>query len=114
MKKAILSPLCSAFVIPGLGQIINQHIKKGVCILFAVFVFLAGGIIALSLMIQAVLKQVEINPSKPGVIIDGFRAQDSSALWYLLAAFAVLWLYSVLDAYLAGRKIDQLGKGDLT
>jgi hypothetical protein len=34
MQKAIMSPLCSGLVIPGLGQIINQDLKKGIIILY--------------------------------------------------------------------------------
>ena len=38
MKKSIISPLCSALIIPGLGQVINNNIKKGLIILGIVFV----------------------------------------------------------------------------
>ncbi|MFH1292573.1 MAG: hypothetical protein ABIJ44_00415 [Pseudomonadota bacterium] len=44
--------------------------------------------------------------------MDRLKAADFSALWYLLVAFALIWLYSVLDAYLTGRKLDQPGEGD--
>ena len=107
MKKAILSPLCSALVIPGLGQIINQHLKKGSCILFVVFILFVAGIVILSRLINAVQKAEMINPSHPPYIIDRLRASDCSAFWYLVMAFGLIWLYSVLDAYLAGRKLDQ-------
>ena len=33
MKKAVIASLCSAFIIPGLGQILNNNIKKGLVIL---------------------------------------------------------------------------------
>ena len=110
MKKAILSPLSSAFVIPGLGQIINQHLKKGVCILAGTFILFIAAMIKLYQILRAALKAENMNPSESGLITDRLRAEDFSALWYLPAAFAVLWIYSVLDAYLTGRKIDQLEK----
>ena len=112
MKKAILSPLCSALVIPGLGQIINQHLKKGGCILLAVFVLFVGGIVILFRLINTALKAEMINPSHSPYIIDRLKAADFSALWYLVATFGVIWFYSVFDAYLTGRKLDQSGKGD--
>ena len=112
MKKAILSPLCSALVIPGLGQIINQHLKKGGCILFAVFILFVAGIVILSRLINTVLKAEMMNPSHSLHITDRLRASDLSAFWYLVVAFGLIWLYSVLDAYLTGRKLDQNGKGD--
>jgi hypothetical protein len=111
MKKAILSPLCSALVIPGLGQIINQHLKKGGCILFVVFILFVAGIVILSRLINAVQKPEMINPSHSPYITDTLREADFSAFWYLVVAFGLIWLYSVLDAFLTGRKLDQNGKG---
>ena len=111
MKKAILSPLCSALVIPGLGQIINQHLKKGSGILFAVFILFVAGIVLLIRLINAVQKAEMINLSHSPSTIERLRAADYSAFWYLVVAFGVIWLYSVLDAYVIGRKLDQNGKG---
>lgn len=107
MKKAILSVLCSALVVPGLGQIINQHLKKGLCILFAVFILFITAVVNLSRIINTILEEKEINQFNHRAIMDRLGAEDSSVLRYLLVAFAILWLYSVLDAYLAGKKIDQ-------
>ena len=119
MKKAVFSPLCSALIIPGLGQIINRHLKKGVCILLAVFIlFIAVLLLSLSLtltlfrIIDDVLKVETIHPGESPYFLDRLRAADYSTLWYLLMFFAVIWLYSVLDAYLTGRKLDQRGEGD--
>lgn len=107
MKKAILAPLCSALVIPGLGQIINRHLIKGGCILFAVFILFVAGIFTLYHLMGAALKAELINPGLSPNIMDRLKAADFSALWFLLVAFALIWLYSVLDAYLIGRKLDQ-------
>jgi len=82
MKKAILSPLSSAFVIPGLGQIINQHLKKGVCILAGTFVLFIAALIKFYQILSAALEAENMNPSE-------------------------LWIYSVLDAHLTGKKIDR-------
>ena len=106
MKKAILSPLSSAFVTPGLGQIINQHLKKGVCILAGTFILFIAALVELYQILCAAMEAEKINPSESGLFTEKFRAEDFSALWYLLAAFAVLWIYSVVDAHRAGRKID--------
>jgi len=112
MKKAILAPLCSALVIPGLGQIINQHLIKGGCILFAIFILFVASIFTLYHLMSAALKAELINPGHSPDIVDKLKAVDFSALWYFLVAFALMWLYSVLDAYLTGRKLDQPGEGD--
>ena len=112
MKKAIISPLSSALVIPGLGQVLNQHLKKGVAILLGVFLLFIITVIKLYLMIKAAMEVADINGLDSGAIMDRLKAEDASDLWYLFVAFVILWSYSVLDAYLTGRKIDQRRERD--
>jgi len=107
MKKAFLSPLCSALVIPGLGQILNREIKKGVFILLGVLLLLVLGVVRLYQMINAVLQNLPINRLDPENVMAGLKAQDYSFLWILMFVFVCLWLYSVLDAYITGQKMDQ-------
>ena len=111
MKKAVLAPICSELVIPGLGQIINQNLIKGGCILFAVFILFVAGIFTLYNLMSTALKAELINPGYSPDIMDRLKAADFSALWYLLVAFALIWLYSVLDAYLTGKKLDHPREG---
>ena len=111
MKKAILSPLCSALVIPGLGQIINQHLIKGGCILFAVFILFVFCLFTVYHLLSDALGTELIHPGHSPDIMDRLKAADFSTLWYLLVAFALIWLYSVLDAYLTGRNLDQPEEG---
>jgi len=113
MKKATLSPLCSALVIPGLGQIINQHIKKGLVMLTFVFVLLVVFTVYLYQIISAVIKSGAIKTLDPDVIMKNIMAEDPASLWLLLAASCVLWIYSVIDAFLGGRKADKLEEGVL-
>jgi TM2 domain-containing membrane protein YozV len=113
MKKAILSPLCSALVIPGLGQVMNQHIKKGVIMLAAVFVFLVAFTVQMYRIITAVMKSGAIKTGDPFLILDKIKAENYSTLYLLLAAFCVLWIYSIVDAFLGGRKADNLDHGGL-
>jgi len=107
MKKAVVSPLCSGLVIPGLGQIINQDLKKGIILLAAVFLLFVMGIIKLVRLIDAVFRTGPVDLSDPEMIMAKLRAEDLSLLWYMAAAFIIIWFFSVLDAYLKGRKIDK-------
>ncbi len=108
MKKAVVSPLCSGLVIPGLGQIINQDLKKGIILLAAVFLLFMMGIIKLVRLINAVFRTGPVDLSDPETIMTKLRAEDLSILWYMAAAFVIIWVFSVLDAYLRGRKIDSV------
>jgi len=105
VKKTVLSPLCSALVIPGLGQILNQDLKKGAFILMLVFVLFLGAVTKLYVIIRALVKTFKTRPD-PATVMDRLGSEDLSALWILLAAFALLWLYSVVDAYRVGKKAD--------
>lgn len=107
MKKAVVSPLCSGLIIPGLGQIINQDLKKGIILLAAVFLLFVAGIIKLVRLIHAVFKTGPVDLSDPEMIMAKIRAEDPSILWYMAGAFFIIWFCSVLDAYLGGKKIDK-------
>jgi hypothetical protein len=109
MKKAVLSPLCSAFVIPGMGQVLNQHLRKGVFILATVFVLFVASIVKLYQIINTVFMSAGADNPGSLSIMDRFKGEDLSILWLLLAAFAILWLYSIIDAFLIGKKIDRIG-----
>ncbi len=113
MRKAIMSPLCSGLVIPGLGQIVNQEMKKGIILLCAVFALFVAGIIRLLQVINAVFRSGQIDVSDPEALMARISAQDYTLLWCLGVAFAVLWIYAVVDAYMGGRKMDQRETGDL-
>ncbi|MDZ7700042.1 MAG: hypothetical protein U5R49_24980 [Deltaproteobacteria bacterium] len=107
MKKAIASPLCSAFIIPGLGQIVNGDLKKGLIILGSIFVLFVFAIIRLVRLVQAVFRAGETHPSS-AEILQRLQSEDFSTLVFLLAVFAVIYLYSVIDALLKGGRIDRL------
>ena len=112
MQKAIMSPLCSGLVIPGLGQIINQELKKGIILLCAVLALFVAGIIDLLQIIHSVFRSGQIDVSDPEALVARLGAQDYTMLWCLGIAFAVLWIYAVADAYLGGRKMDRFESGD--
>jgi small-conductance mechanosensitive channel len=114
MRKSLKSALCSALVVPGLGQVINDNLKKGGLILAGVFVLFVAGVVKLYQLIQAVMNAGETHGSESGPMTEALGRQDFSVLWLLAAAFVLLWLYSVVDAYLTGRKIDRKGEGDLS
>ncbi len=44
--------------------------------------------------------------------IKTFQIEDLSSLIYFLVAFAMIWVYSVLDAYWTGKKQDKEVKSE--
>ena len=114
MKKAIVSPLCSALVIPGLGQVLNQHLRKGGGILLAIFIIFVVGVVKLYRMLNTSFKGIDIKNPDTSMIMDRLMAEDTFLLWCLIIALGILWFYSVVDAFLSGRKIDRLEEGGST
>jgi hypothetical protein len=101
MKKTILAPLCSALIIPGLGQIVNQEIKKGGFILGAVFLLFVAG----STKLVFILKSMVGHPGSDPVVSS--RILEHFDLFMIIGAFFIVWIYSVLDAYLKARDQGQ-------
>ena len=97
MKKIILAPLCSALIIPGLGQIVNHEIKKGGLILGAVFLLFIAGSIKLVFILKSMVSQSGSGSLVPSHIVERFD------LLLIIGVFAMIWLYSVLDAFLKAR-----------
>jgi TM2 domain-containing membrane protein YozV len=106
MKKAILSSLCSAFVVPGLGQILNHEIKKGLLLLSAVFLLFVGGCIKLAFLISSVAANASSMGGDPQSFLQAIGEENLGSLWILVALFAVIWIYSVLDAFFSGRRLE--------
>jgi len=102
MKKYILSPLCSAFIVPGLGQILNGHMKKGVIILSIVFILIVAGFLELILTMYPVFTQSGDALYLSGDTMEKLKGEDYSPLAYFVIVFAIIWLYSVLDAFWVG------------
>jgi len=96
MKKSIAAPLCSGLVIPGLGQILNRQLKKGLLLLGLVFVLFVAGAVKLAFLVKAMAKVPDLGEaSRQAVISPG----DLLFLAGVLGAFALLWLYAVVDAF---------------
>ena len=109
MKKYILSPLCSALVIPGLGQIINHNLRKGIIILSMVFLLLVGGTVKLAFIIHSLVSHPKAHPYGTGNIMERLQGENFSSLLFLFIAFAVIWVYSLLDAFWIGWKMENQG-----
>ena len=111
MKKYLFSPLCSAFVVPGLGQILNGHLKKGLAILALVFIFIIGFTISLAFIIVPYVNQYGLTLNLQEGLARAFSEKEIKPLLSLVIFFALIWLYSVVDAFWIGIK-NEKRKGD--
>ena len=63
-------------------------------------------------MIISILEGGATEPD-PEVIMAKFREEDFTLIWFIIIAFGIVWLYSIIDAFLKGRKIDKEKDGAL-
>jgi hypothetical protein len=110
IPHAIKAPLASAFVLPGVGQVINRQIAKAVALIlgagiyFAVSLFLALRELARALRAPAVGNAPEGEGLK--ALSAQLHAQGSDWLWILASIWMLIWCYGVFDALIWGRRID--------
>lgn len=109
MRKAVASPLMSALIMPGVGQLNNKQVQKaglmvsGSSLLFLVFFAL------LTMKLWAALGTLD--QATPGqsvwmAIVERVAAQGLGWLWLMMALALPLWLYGVIDAFWVGRRLD--------
>jgi hypothetical protein len=106
MKKYVSAPLCSGLVIPGLGQILNQDVKKGLSLLAAVFILLILGAVKLYLIMNAAFQGAASRGLSAEAILQQLQTTDFTALWVLGALFLGIWIYAVADAFWRGWRIE--------
>jgi len=108
MRNVILAPLLSAFVLPGLGQVINRQIVKGLILMGLSMILFLCVLVRVLLDFSAVIGEV-MGPSLGlGLeawpkVIEGLRARDLTLLYVLVALAVAVWAYGVIDAYLVSR-----------
>ena len=109
MKKYILSPLCSAVVVPGFGQVLNHKVRKGVIMMVLTFVLFISATIKLVTLIMAEIKNVDADAIN-NLLEFKLSGSNLFGLWVLIALLAVLWLYSIIDALIDGIRIEKEAK----
>lgn len=110
MKKYILAPLCSAVLVPGMGQVINQHRKKGLALMGVIFLLLIAATFEFFKMIQPVLDPLEWTESGLPGAMRQMHTGDFSRLRIIFILSLVLWLYSIIDAFIYGLKLEKKNK----
>ncbi len=120
MKRTFLAPLLSAFILPGLGQVVNGQVRK------AGLLIAAASLLFLTLFIKIIYDLNKVywtvalqSPSGEtpslAAVAQRLSGQDKTALFTLLFLLLGLWVYGVWDAFWSARRLeDQQGKCDNT
>ncbi|MFH1091940.1 MAG: DUF5683 domain-containing protein [Pseudomonadota bacterium] len=110
MKHQLRAALCSALILPGVGQILNRQISKALVMIGVMTGLLVVFIIKL-VSVFSIVMGVMFNPQQaaetgrlPAEAAAKYAA-DVRVLFIVVGLGLGLWVYSVVDAYLYGRRL---------
>ena len=110
MNLAVKAAIFSAILFPGWGQIYLKKYKRGIAIILPM---LAGIIYICWSLIQVTISTIKAAPPKKGSVDistvlkltdDSLKTLDSTTLSLIMLIIIGLWIYSIVDAYLLGKK----------
>jgi TM2 domain-containing membrane protein YozV len=110
MNLATKAALFNALLFPGWGQIYLKKYKKGISIIIAT---IAGVLSIIWSVIQTTINILKIAPFKKGTVtfiavvqlaINAIKALNLSYLFLILLSMILLWIFSIIDAYMLGKK----------
>ena len=107
MKKAVLSPLCSGLIVPGMGQIMNQQVMKGLSLMAAVFVLLVSATVNIFLIMDDIFQQGNLEIINPQAVMEVLDSKDFTATGIIVILSMAVWLYSIIDALINGIRLDK-------
>ncbi len=107
MKKYITATIGSALVVPGLGQVLNGQIKKGLILMGVVFVIFIAGVIKLAQIITGILPGLNPDEINSAAILEKINVMDVSILRVIMIIFLVIWIYSIIDAFIYGLRAEK-------
>jgi hypothetical protein len=111
MKKTILAPLLSAFVLPGLGQVINRQFLKAGVLMAAVMMFFLALVFKILYDLNTVFLNLpaatlEKSPRPLETVALALSQKDKTVLLGLLFGLVALWTYGIWDAFIVARKME--------
>jgi hypothetical protein len=107
MKKYIISTFSSAVIVPGLGQVINGQVKKGLIYMGLVFIIVIAFVIKMTKIIMAILPRLDLEKVNVEAIRQKIDFTDYTVLRIITYIFLALWIYSIIDAFIIGLKIEK-------
>ena len=107
MKKYITATIGSALVVPGLGQVLNGQVKKGLILMGVVFVIFIAGVIKLAQIITRILPSLNPDEINSAAILEKINVMDISILRVIMIIFVVIWIYSIIDAFIYGLRAEK-------
>ena len=112
MKKSLKAALYSGLVMPGAGQIILKHYKKGVGLLLTSLLCVTYLIIdaieqSMTLVDKIISGDIEMTESSLESAIHNVSSDGATTYTIITTTIMVCWIVGIIDAYLCGKKVDE-------
>ena len=112
MKRYITSTISSALVVPGLGQVLNGQIKKGLILMCAVFVIFTAGVIKLIPILMDILQglgpeELNLKGIQTAINTAKIDMMDNSTMGIIIVVLIIIWIYSIIDAFIYGLRVEK-------
>jgi TM2 domain-containing membrane protein YozV len=111
MDKATKAALFSALLFPGWGQFYLKRYKRGLIFIMPVLI---GTLALVWAIVQVGITIIKAAPFKKETVqlanviqvtVDALKTIDFSYFLFILCLIAALWVLSIIDAYLLGKKM---------
>jgi len=111
MNKATKAALFSALLFPGWGQFYLKRYKRGLVFIMPVLI---GTLALVWAIVQVGITIIKAAPFKKETVqlanviqvtVDALKTIDFSYFLFVLCLIAALWVLSIIDAYLLGKKM---------
>ena len=64
-------------------------------------------------LVNALYRGADMERLDSGVVMERLQSESLLLLWVLLILFAIVWIYSVVDAFWNGKKIENQVESDI-
>jgi len=105
-EKKSINALCRSFILPGWGQFYNKQPVKGTIIVCSEIVLISGAV-ATYYMSEAYYDIYNTNPKGEPEKYYQLANHCHYISDYLTLCTVVVWVYSMIDAYIIGKKNEQ-------
>ena len=112
MKPANRGMFYSGVVFPGLGQwVLGRRLRAALIVIWELFLALAL-FLRLWVLVSNTLSEPLSRFELPPELLAQVHKQAYVENWWLLALILAIWIWSIVDAYLIGKKVENgLGGG---
>ena len=109
MKRRLISPLVSGLVLPGTGQVLNRQPIKGIALIASTTVLFLLILLKVLVDLNRAFQTIPDLRPDPRIIkelANVMAQQDHFYLSVLVSILLCVWIFSIVDAYIHGKRLD--------